>query len=365
MSFQWLIVVLLAAPCPAQQAPKHPRKSAIRHPLSSEHLDAIHQARIDCMKRRLVLPELGVYHDFRAVLHVPGATQEVLNAAKADDVQIVLQSGSVTTAQTGLHGGILFLGSFPQPGREWTLLTNVPEPAAAQTKEAEYLRRAMDDPKEWKKLLAKMKDYPDEVFAQASAALPEFPARWDSGLGQSQKTPFDPYALSFRHASVHILARELTEAAVRESLAAGRLYVAQDWLCDPSHMSFVAVNELGVFDLGDRVPLTAHTYLEAHLSVPASLKVLRDGQTVFQTVGAEVRYPVTQAGAYRLEASIQVDGEDRPWIATNPLYLLQPRSDLLASPPAAIAANVQVFRKLPYSEGKPEDANEHTLDLYV
>ncbi|MGH9663354.1 MAG: alpha/beta hydrolase, partial [Bryobacteraceae bacterium] len=75
--------------------------------------------------------------------------------------------------------------------------------------------------------------------------------------------------------------------------------------------------------------------------------------------------PVTQAGAYRLEATIQVDGEDRPWIATNPLYLLQPRSDLLASPPAAIAANVQVFRKLPYSEGKPEDANEHTLDLYV
>jgi acetyl esterase/lipase len=74
-----------------------------------------------------------------------------------------------------------------------------------------------------------------------------------------------------------------------------------------------------------------------------------------------MRYPVTQPGAYRLEASIKVDGEDRPWIATNPLYLLQPQSDLLATPPTALAANVQVFRNLPYDASEPEA----TLDLYV
>lgn len=318
------------------------------------------------MKKRLVLPELGVYQDFRAVLHIPGAAPEAIQAAKADDVEIVLQTGQVSAAQTGLRNGILFLGGFPPPGQEWELLAGVPEPASPpEPHVAAEIRRAMNDPKEWKKLLAKMKNYPDEAFAAAAAAVPEFPAKWDSGLGQSQQTPFAPYELSFRHASIHVLARELSETAIRDALAAGRLYAARDWLCEPSHLSLVAVNELGVFDIGDRIPFTRRTYLEAHLSASANLKVIRDGETVFKTQDEHLRYPVTRPGDYRLEASIAIDGEDLPWIATNPLHILQPQTELLPQPPTTIAVNVQVFPNLSYASGAAENAGAHTLDLYI
>ena len=56
--------------------------------------------------------------------------------------------------------------------------------------------------------------------------------------------------------STHILARDLSEKDVRESLAAGRVYVAHDWLCDPTGFSFVAENNLGLFDMGDQIPMS-------------------------------------------------------------------------------------------------------------
>ncbi len=136
----------------------------------------------------------------------------------------------------------------------------------------EYFQAAMKDPKEWKRLVAKEKEFPDEVFAAGTDVLPQFLARWDKELAthpftgiaandahQNQifnGTTFDPYAVAFRHVSTHILARDLNEADIRESLAAGRVYVSHDWLCDPTGFSFIAENNLGLFDMGDQIPLS-------------------------------------------------------------------------------------------------------------
>ncbi len=69
-------------------------------------------------------------------------------------------------------------------------------------------------------------------------------------------TTFDPYAVAFRHVSTHILARDLTESNIRESLVAGRAYVSHDWLCDPTGFTFIAQNNLGLYEMGDRIPLS-------------------------------------------------------------------------------------------------------------
>src|SRR5438045_5680066 len=66
---------------------------------------------------------------------------------------------------------------------------------------------------------------------------------------------FDPYEVSFRSVSTHILARELSDTAVRDSLRKGHAYVAHDWLCDPAGFSFKASNNNGVYDIGDRAPM--------------------------------------------------------------------------------------------------------------
>jgi acetyl esterase/lipase len=68
-----------------------------------------------------------------------------------------------------------------------------------------------------------------------------------------------------------------------------------------------------------------------------------------------------------LEAWLEVDGEDRPWIYSNPVYLQTPTlADLSMNLPSYEATpTVDVKRDIAYIEGKPEDAAKHKLDLYV
>jgi hypothetical protein len=113
---------------------------------------------------------------------------------------------------------------------------------------------AMKDQKEWNKLVAKQKQFPDEVYAAATDALPLFLTRFDketakrpfTGIAANDAhqnqifngTTFDPYAVAFRFVSTHILARELTEPEIRASLAAGHVYVSHDWLVRPDGILF-------------------------------------------------------------------------------------------------------------------------------
>ena len=50
--------------------------------------------------------------------------------------------------------------------------------------------------------------------------------------------------------STHIIAPELTEAALRDALRAGHAYVSHDWMCDPSGFRF----ELLALSLPDGAP---------------------------------------------------------------------------------------------------------------
>jgi acetyl esterase/lipase len=251
---------------------------------------------------------------------------------------------------------------------------------------SDYIRAAIKDPKEWKKLVDKEKEFPDEVFAAGTDALPLFLTRWDKELAghpshpftgiaandshQNQifnGTTFDPYAVAFRHVSTHILARDLNERDIREYLTAGRVYVSHDWLCDPTSFSFIGQNNLGVFDMGDQIPLTGlavgTTNLHASLPIPAKLKLIRDGQIVNEAETAKFTYKPTEPGTYRLEAWLSVDGEDRPWIFTNPIYVV--KSSTLTLPASTMAPNVEVRKDITYTEGDPSDAAKHKLDLYL
>src|SRR5581483_418891 len=89
-----------------------------------------------------------------------------------------------------------------------------------------------------------------------------------------------PYDVIFRHSSTHVLARELTPESVESSIAGGRMYSANDWLCDPAGFSFVAENNFGAYDIGDTVPLMGGTNLAVTLPVAGSIRILRDGNVV-------------------------------------------------------------------------------------
>jgi hypothetical protein len=134
----------------------------------------------------------------------------------------------------------------------------------------------------------------------------------------------DPYVISFRNSATHVLAPRLNEPALRAALKAGHAFVAHDWMCDATGFRFAASDSRGgqAAVMGDEVKLADGLNLTAKLPVPAYVRLLRYGKELATSDGkAEFEFAVKEAGAYRLEAWIGLDGELRPWIFANPIYV--------------------------------------------
>ena len=418
MRIRYLSVCLAAAALLAD-APSPGRKYTTLQRLEEQHLAAVHEARLALARARKPAPGQGVYNDYRAVMHVhaedadhtKGTRAEVLRGAKAAGVSVVMftdHRGPKPDTWTGMREGVLFIAGaeddhllrFPGPGGDLRFLSHFEEvPDAkvdgdqgmeiynrhtdAKDEKAfdEYRRAAMKNPAEWASLAQREARYPDEIFGAGTDYWPAFFARWDretatrvfTGIAANDAhqnqifngVTFDPYEVSFRSDSTHILARELTDAAIRDSLRAGRVYVAHDWLCDPTGFSFVAGNNNGVYDMGDRVPMLARTRLVGTVPVAAHLKILHKGETVAEADDSQINFVPTEPGAYRLEAWLSIDGEMRPWIYSNPLYLEKVEGRGFTLPSGEIAATVEVKKDIAYVEGQPADAAKHKLDLYL
>jgi hypothetical protein len=95
-------------------------------------------------------------------------------------------------------------------------------------------------------------------------------------------------------------------------------------MCDPTGFRFEATDAAGkpAAGMGDEVKLSDGLRLTARLPLPALVRLLRHGREVARSEGkAEFAYAVTEPGAYRLEAWLKLDGEWRPWIFANPVYV--------------------------------------------
>jgi hypothetical protein len=73
--------------------------------------------------------------------------------------------------------------------------------------------------------------------------------------------------------------------------------------------------------MGDEVVWRPGLELRAHLGVPAQIRILRHGEVVASGHGTRFSAKAAGPGAYRLEAWLEIGGELRPWIYSNPIYL--------------------------------------------
>jgi acetyl esterase/lipase len=305
------------------------------------HLEAVHAQRVEWMKQRAPRAPLGVFQDFRGVVSKDASFDS--STARAADVRVVLTKNAV---ENGIRDGVLFLGSVAGEG-----LPQFPEPSSGSPSWS-----GNDEgmtPKELRTVEARFKQYPDEVFAVAGAALEN--SRADHRRAALQE-------VSLRHENTHILARDLSEGEIRKSLAEGHAYVSHDWLCDPTGFSFVAESNLGVYEIGDTAPIM-HTVIRATLPIAAQLKLLRNGTMIAEANNSNFSFEVKEEGDYRLEAWLTVDGETLPWIYSNALHIAGPPN--FTMPPAETPANVEVHKDITYTEGDPADAAKHKLDLYL
>ncbi len=418
----WLVV--FATSLFSAERPGRKRTTVER--LEQEHLQAVHQAREARGKARRPQPGTGVYQDFRAVLHVHaedsnhtgGTRPEVLAAAKRTGVQVVMLSdhrGPKPETWTGLKEGVLFFAGSEEEGllrypevdpttgkvmkEDLRFLCHIEERYDASSAgfdgmeiynrhtdtkddkdfEAWFLKMLQSED-QWAAFVQLYKQFPDEIFGAGTDYWPEIFQKWDketavkpfTGIGANdahQNQVFkgvmiDPYEVSFRNLSTHILARELSEKSIRQSLHEGHVYVSHDWLCDPSGFSFVAANNLGVFHAGDPVPMRGTTRLTAQTPVPAHIKLFHDGVLQEERTGDRVTFETKTAGTYRVEAWLSVDDEERPWIYSNPVYLKAQDLFSIELPSFEKPENVDVKKDIAYTEGKPEDQAKHKLDVY-
>ena len=195
--------------------------------------------------------------------------------------------------------------------------------------------RIIDDPERWEGLVENFRQFPDEWFAAQADYWPLLLNRWDretvshpfTGVAANDAhrnlvyrgVVFDPYEISFRNVSTHILAAKLADAAIRESLRQGRVYVAHDWLCDPEGFRFSAVQGGRVLEMGGSAGPGAR--LSVQLPIRAEIRIIHNGKPIAILRDSAWSAVVSGAGAYRVEVWLPVDGEERPWIYSNPIYV--------------------------------------------
>jgi hypothetical protein len=134
------------------------------------------------------------------------------------------------------------------------------------------------------------------------------------------RADLDPYYRSFRDSTTHILATELTETAIRAALQQGRAFVSHDWMCDATGFSFLlSPPARGI--MGDEVKFAQGQKLVARFPVPCHIRLLRDGKLVSDLESDRLEYAVEGPGVFRVEGWLKLDGEERPWIYSNPIYV--------------------------------------------
>ena len=129
------------------------------------------------------------------------------------------------------------------------------------------------------------------------------------------------YSAVFKLVRNHVLIDgDLTESAVYEALEKGHLFVAHDIIADASGFQFLAVREEAVVAvMGDQVRGPKGLKLAVYLPSPGEILLLRDGREAARVFGQRLELGFPEPGAYRVEAR----RKGRPWIYSNPIYVLE------------------------------------------
>jgi hypothetical protein len=131
----------------------------------------------------------------------------------------------------------------------------------------------------------------------------------------------DPYERSARFVNTHVLARELSEAAILDSLRAGRVFVGFDVIADSAGFRWCAEDGAVSAVMGEALAISESTRLRAGSPVPCRFTLVKDGEAVQHREGREADWLPAGPGKYRVEAELKVLGEWVPWVYANPIRL--------------------------------------------
>ena len=106
--------------------------------------------------------------------------------------------------------------------------------------------------------------------------------------------------------------------ALTEALAAGRSFIAYDFLGDAAGTRFTARRGgETIASFGDEIPADGETEFVVVLPREADVTLLRNSEPVASARAAEFVHRDSRPGVYRVEARLQ----NRPWVFTNHIYV--------------------------------------------
>jgi hypothetical protein len=104
------------------------------------------------------------------------------------------------------------------------------------------------------------------------------------------------------------------------ALAAGRSYLALDWVAPAAGFELWAESDGARLEMGEEGPAGEWT-INARSPKEASIRLLRDGRQVARRDGTRLSQRADGPGVWRVEAWLKRDGAPRRWIVSNPIYL--------------------------------------------
>jgi hypothetical protein len=161
-----------------------------------------------------------------------------------------------------------------------------------------------------------------ELDASVVSALPGIPKDAKAGATLFQ-LQLDRYEYSLRHVRTHLLMPELSREAVWEALEAGQAFVAFDWLADATGFDFSAESSAGRKPMGSRTSLADDLRFSGQSPLPGRWKLIRDGKAIIESTGSTFEAKVAERGVYRAEVWLNVAGEEKAWILSNPIYIVE------------------------------------------
>jgi hypothetical protein len=108
---------------------------------------------------------------------------------------------------------------------------------------------------------------------------------------------------------------------VREALEAGRAFVAFDSIADATGFDFTATSGEVRHPMGSQISLPDELRLVARAPLAGHWKLIQSGKLLAEAEGAEFERRIDEPGIYRVECWLDMAGQRRIWILSNPIYV--------------------------------------------
>jgi hypothetical protein len=110
--------------------------------------------------------------------------------------------------------------------------------------------------------------------------------------------------------------------AIINALRGGRAYIALEHFKRAEGFLMYIFDNTTTATMGDEFILNDNAVLRIETPVQCKIRIVRDGKILQEDLAARLEYPISERGVYRVEAYIKILYKYRPWIFSNPIYVI-------------------------------------------